>query len=106
MIGQGAKNFKMGHVTMSMPLLGIGGNLMCLDWHLAGSNCFPNLKCAASSVPNTGQSPIYKCHVTQTTPFSGMFCHPLAIGLAMTDISTKFELSNSTRYEERKGMQM
>ena len=40
-------------------------------------------------------------HVTKTTLLSGVVCHP-RLGLAMIKLSTTFEVSNSTRYEDRK----
>ena len=38
-----------------------------------------------------------------TTPLSGMVCHLWAIALATFNLSTKFDVCNSTHYEDMKG---
>ena len=38
-----------------------------------------------------------------TTPVSWMVCHPWTIALATVNLSTKFEISVSTHYEDMKG---
>jgi len=84
-ISLGASKFKVGHVTLTTPLLR-EGNLLFLCWDLTLSH-FRDM---------VGDHQNLNGSRDLTTPLSVMVCRPWASTFAMFSSSTKLEVSIST----------